>query len=427
MLRALRPVVLRNPSLNRAFNTNVRKTYPVSSILPDAQLDSAIERVEKIIESNQVNSRRDLIRLRDSDAELRRLLSEIEGKNDQFLQRHLLFDQVTAPKNLKAPVRVVVTGASGAIGYAIAFRIASGQMLGPDQPVHLSLLELPQALKSLQGVVMELNDCAFPLLSGITATDKVDEAFDGVQYALLVGAKPRSKGMERADLLKGNAAIFQVQGKALNERADKESLKVVVVGNPANTNALIAARNAPSIDPRRFSALTRLDHNRGLAQLALKTGRSINDIKRFAIWGNHSATQYPDVSHTQIDDVWAKKWLPEEWIQNDFIPTVQQRGAAIINARGSSSAFSAASSAIDHIRDWENGSHGEWTSMAVYSDGSYGATKGLYFSFPVVCENGDYSIVQNVPIDPFSAERIEKSHQELLQERDAVAEYLPKH
>jgi malate dehydrogenase len=273
---------------------------------------------------------------------------------------------------------------------------------------------------------MELQDCAFPLLSGITATDDPAKAFEGVNFALLIGAKPRGAGMERADLLKANAAIFAAQGKALNKHANPVDLRVVVVGNPANTNAYIAANNAPDINPRCFSAMTKLDHNRGLAQLSDKLSAPVTAIKRFTIWGNHSSTQYPDISHTQVNEKWAKSLLEESWVRSTFIPTVQQRGAAIIAARGSSSAASAASACIDHIREWVHGSNGEWTSMAVYSDKSYGATQGLYFSFPVICENGDYSIVKNVPIDPFSAEKIEASHKELLAERDAVKEYLPR-
>lgn len=272
---------------------------------------------------------------------------------------------------------------------------------------------------------MELKDCAFPLLSGVTASSSPDEAFEGANYALLVGAQPRTKGMERGDLLKANGAIFSVQGKALNDRAAQD-VKVLVVGNPANTNAYIAANNAPKLDPKNFTAMTRLDHNRGLAQLAEKTGKPVTSIKRFVVWGNHSATQYPDISHTQIEEKWARELVSKEWVEKEFIPTVQQRGAAIINARGSSSAASAASSAIDHIRDWVHGTNGEWTSMAVHSDGSYGVTPGLYFSYPVVTQESNYSIVQNVPIDEFSAKRLEITHKELLAERDAVKDMIKK-
>jgi len=289
--------------------------------------------------------------------------------------------------------------------------------------VHLNLLELPGAMKQLAGVIMELKDCAFPLLAGITATSNAEEAFAGVNYALLVGAQPRSKGMERSELLTLNGKIFTEQGKALGSRA-RPDVKVLLVGNPANTNAFIAANSAPKLDPKCFTAMTRLDHNRGLAQLAEKTGKQVNSIKRFAIWGNHSSTQYPDVSHTQIEGTWAKEILQQEWIEKTFIPTVQQRGAEIIKARGASSAASAASAAIDHMRDWVHGTNGEWTSMAVVSDGSYGITKGLYSSFPVVCENGEYTIVQNVPIDPFSAAKIEASHKELLDESNSVRPLL---
>lgn len=334
---------------------------------------------------------------------------------------------VASPLNQKKPVRVAVTGAAGQIGYALLFRIASGEMLGKDQPVILQLLELPPALNALKGVAMELEDCAFPLLRGIVQTSEEKQAFEGADFALLVGARPRSKGMERGDLLTANAQIFSAQGKALNATANRDTLRVLVVGNPANTNALIAARNAPNIDPKRFTAMTRLDHNRGLAQLANKTGSTVNDIEKFAIWGNHSATQYPDISNTLIKGKNAKQLINDDaWIKDKFIPDVQQRGAAIIAARGASSAASAASSAIDHIRDWVHGTKGQWTSMAVYSDGSYGADKGLYFSFPVTTENGEYKIVQGLQLDQFSKERFEKTRQELLSEKAAVEALLPK-
>jgi len=327
----------------------------------------------------------------------------------------------------KKPLRVAVTGAAGQIGYATLFRIASGEMLGKDQPIILQLLELPQAVNALKGVVMELEDCAFPLLRGIVQTSEEKMAFDGADYALLIGARPRSKGMERADLLMANAAIFSSQGKALNEVANRDTLRVIVVGNPANTNCLIAARNAPNIDPKRFTAMTRLDHNRGLAQLASKTGSSVNDIEKFAIWGNHSATQYPDITSTTIKGKSAKDTINDEaWVKNTFIPAVQKRGAAIIDARGLSSAASAGSSAIDHMRDWTHGTNGQWTSMGVYSDGSYGADKGLYFSFPVVCKNGNYEIVQGLNLDAFSKERFEITRKELLSEKEGVEAMLPK-
>jgi len=321
-------------------------------------------------------------------------------------------------------VRVTVTGASGQIGYALLFRIASGQMLGPDQPVILQLLELPQALKPLQGVAMELQDCAFPLLKGIVQTDDANRAFEGTDYALLVGAKPRTKGMERGDLLRENAKIFSVQGKAIDQHANK-NIKVLVVGNPANTNALIAASNAKSINPANFSAMTRLDHNRGLAQLAEKLSCGVDEIEKFAIWGNHSATQYPDISHATLRGKPIKDLINDQkWVTDKFIPDVQQRGAAIINARGSSSAASAASAAIDHIHDWVHGTNGKWTSMAVYSDGTqYGVQKGLYFSYPVIIKNGKYEI-QKVSIDQFSQDRFDKTHEELKSEAAAVKELL---
>jgi len=324
----------------------------------------------------------------------------------------------------KAPVRVAVTGASGNIGYALLFRIASGEMLGKDQPVILQLLELTPALKSLEGVSMELNDCAFPLLRGIVQTDDAQKAFEGADYALLVGARPRSKGMERGDLLKANAQIFSAQGKALNSVANK-NVKVIVVGNPANTNAMITSHFAPKINPLNITAMTRLDHNRGLSQLNEKTGALVTDISQFCIWGNHSATQYPDISHTLIGGKSAKQVINDEkWVSSHFIPTVQQRGAAIIAARGSSSAASAAGSAIDHIRDWVHGTNGQWTSMAIPSDGSYGTTKGLWYSFPVVTSNGSYKIVQGLPIDKFSREKMDATDAELKAERDAIADLL---
>jgi len=294
-------------------------------------------------------------------------------------------------------------------------------MLGPYQPVILQLLEIPQALKILEGVAMELDDCAFPLLRGVVQTDDPKKAFEGADFALLVGAKPRTKGMERGDLLKENASIFSVQGKALDAQANRDTIRVLVVGNPANTNALIASCNAPNIHPSRFSAMTRLDHNRGLAQLAKKTGCRVSEIERFCIWGNHSSTQYPDISHTQIKGKWAKELVDQKWTTDTFIPTVQQRGAAIIAARGSSSAASAANAALEHMRDWVHGTNGKWTSMGVWTGnhrvGPYGTTPDLFYSFPVVCSKGDYAIVQNVPIDPFSAERMSKTNDELVAER----------
>lgn len=328
----------------------------------------------------------------------------------------------------KGPIRVAITGASGQIGYQLCFRIASGEMLGKDQPVILQCLELPQALNALKGVAMELDDCAFPLLKGIVQTDVPSKAFKDADYALLVGARPRSKGMERGDLLAANAEIFSVQGKALNDNANINNLRVLVVGNPANTNALIAARCAPNIDPKRFSAMTRLDHNRGLAQLSQKLNCSVTDIKNFAIWGNHSATQYPDITNATFKGKSISQTINDQaWVKDNFIPTVQKRGAAIIEARGSSSAASAASAAIDHMRDWTFGTNGEWTSMAVLSDGAYGAEKGLYFSYPVVIDkSGKYEIVPNVKLDSFSKERIDITNKELISEREGVAHLLPK-
>jgi len=326
---------------------------------------------------------------------------------------------------VKAPVRVAVTGAAGQISYSLLFRIASGEMLGKDQPVILQLLEITPALEALKGVAMELEDCAFPLLAGIVQSDDATVAFKDAEYALLVGARPRGPGMERKDLLEANAAIFSAQGKALNDVAAR-NVKVLVVGNPANTNALIAQRNAPDLDPRNFTAMTRLDHNRALTQLANKTGSTVNDITHMTIWGNHSATQYPDLHQAKVKGEDAMGKVEQEWYENDFIPTVQQRGAAIIKARGASSAASAANAAIDHMRDWALGSaEGDWTSMGVYSDGSYGIQEGLIYSFPVVCKNGDWEIVQGVDINDFSREKMTATETELAEERDAVAHLLP--
>ncbi len=320
-------------------------------------------------------------------------------------------------------MRVTVTGAAGQIGYALLFRIASGEMLGKDQPVILQLLEIPPAMDAVRGVVMEIEDCAFPLVADIVATDDADVAFHDADYALLVGSRPRSKGMERKDLIEANAAIFSVQGRALNDHASRD-VKVLVVGNPANTNALIAQRNAPDVDPRRFTAMTRLDHNRAMAQLAVKTGKHVTDIAGLCIWGNHSATQYPDLHETTVAGKGAMDLVDMDWYENDFIPTVQQRGAAIIEARGASSAASAANAAIDHMRDWALGSNGV-VSMGVYSDGSYGVEKGLIYSFPVTCKDGDWTIVQDWEINDFSRSKMQATEQELIEERDAVAHLLP--
>ena len=320
--------------------------------------------------------------------------------------------------------RVTITGAAGQIGYQLAFRIASGQLLGTNKPVILQLLEIPPALDALKGVAMELDDCAFPTLAGVIATDQLEVGFRDADYALLVGAKPRGPGMERADLLKGNAQIFSVQGAALNEHAKRE-VKVLVVGNPANTNALIAQQNAPDLKPENFTAMTRLDHNRALAQLAVKTGNHVNQIRYMTIWGNHSATQYPDISHATVNDRSAADLVDESWIVNEFIPTVQQRGAAIIKARGLSSAASAASSAIDHVRDWALGTAGDdWVSMAVSADGSYGIEPGVIYSFPCRCGQGGYEIVQGLEISDLSRNRIDISDKELREERAAVEDLL---
>ena len=325
---------------------------------------------------------------------------------------------------MKAPVRVAVTGAAGQISYSLLFRIAAGEMLGADQPVILQLLEITPALGALAGTVMEIEDCAFPLVAGIVQTDDANVAFKDADYCLLVGARPRGPGMERKDLLEANAAIFSAQGKAINDNASKD-VKVLVVGNPANTNALIAYRNAPDLKPGQFTAMTRLDHNRAMAQLANKTGKHSTDVESMIIWGNHSATQYPDIHHCTVAGAAATGLVDQDWITGDFIPTVQQRGAAIIKARGLSSAASAANAAIEHMRDWALGTNGKIVSMGIHSDGSYGVTEGLIYSFPVTCANGEYSIVQDLEINAFSQDLMDKSEVELSEERDAVASLLP--
>ena len=326
---------------------------------------------------------------------------------------------------MKSPVRVAVTGAAGQISYSLLFRIAAGEMLGKDQPVILQLLEITPALNALKGVAMELDDCAFPLLVDIVQTDDAKVAFEDADYALLVGARPRGPGMERNDLLEANAAIFSAQGKAINEVASR-GIKILVVGNPANTNALIAQRNAPDIDPRNFTAMTRLDHNRALTQLAQKTGSSINDMTKMLIWGNHSSTQYPDLHHTLVSGKPAIDQVDQAWYEETFIPTVQKRGAAIIESRGASSAASAANAAIFHIRDWALGTaEGDWASMGVFSDGSYGIQEGLIYSYPCVCRDGDWEIVQGLAINDFSRSKMKATEAELTEERDAVAHLLP--
>jgi malate dehydrogenase len=325
---------------------------------------------------------------------------------------------------MKKPVTVAITGAAGQIGYALAFRVASGQMLGTDQPLNLHLLEITPALQALEGVAMELNDCAFPTLNTVRATDDAKTAFRDCQYALLVGARPRGPGMERKDLLLANAQIFSAQGKALDAVAERD-VRVLVVGNPANTNALIAQRNAPGLEARNFTAMTRLDHNRALSQLAQKTGTHTTRVKRMIIWGNHSSTQYPDISHATVDGKPAKSLVDEKWISETFIPVVQQRGAAIIKARGSSSAASAASAAIDHVRDWaQDTPDGEWVSMGIPADGSYGIEEGIVYSYPVTCRNGEYQIVLGLSIDAFSRSRMEATEKELREERDGVKELI---
>ncbi len=326
---------------------------------------------------------------------------------------------------MKQPVRVTVTGAAGQIGYALLFRIASGAMLGDDQPVILQLLDITPSMEALKGVAMELDDCAFPLLADVICTDDPMIGFKDTDYALLVGARPRGPGMERKDLLEANAAIFSAQGKAIDEVASKD-IKVLVVGNPANTNALITQRNAPSIPAKNFTAMMRLDHNRAMTQIADKTGKTVNDVKHMTIWGNHSATQYPDLFNALVDGEKAIDKVDMAWYEEDFIPTVQQRGAAIIKARGASSAASAANAAIGHVRSWALGTDGDdWVSMGVYSDGSYGIEKGLIYSFPCRCKNGVWEIVQGVEVSEFSQAKMQATETELKEERDAVAHLLP--
>jgi malate dehydrogenase len=325
---------------------------------------------------------------------------------------------------MKAPVRVAVTGAAGQISYSLIFRIASGSMLGPDQPVILQLLEIPPAMGALQGVLMELNDCAFPLVAGVVATDDPNVAFKDVDFALLVGSRPRGPGMERSDLLNANGAIFTVQGKALSDNA-KPTVKVLVVGNPANTNALICMKNAPKLNPRNVTAMMRLDHNRAMSQIAEKTGAHSTKVEKVVVWGNHSATQYPDISYATADGKPVKSLVSDEWNKSEFIPVVQQRGAAIIKARGASSAASAASAAVDHMRSWALGSNGQWVSMGVFSKGNpYGVDQDLIFAFPITCENGDWKIVEGLEISDYSREMIKKTEAELQGERAAVADHI---
>ena len=325
---------------------------------------------------------------------------------------------------MKTPVRVTITGAAGQISYSLLFRIASGQMLGSDQPVIFQLLEITPAMKALEGVVMEIDDCAFPLVTDFVLTDDIDTAFKDADYGLLVGAKPRGPGMERSDLLEANGGIFKLQGKGLNENANHD-VKVLVVGNPANTNAYTAMVSAPDLNPRNFTAMTRLDHNRALAQLASKTNSSINDIKKMTIWGNHSTTQYPDITYTTVSGKPAKDLVELNWYQEEYIPSVAKRGAEIIDARGASSAASAANGAIDHMRDWVMGTDDDnWVSMGVPSDGSYGIPKGIIFSFPVTCKGGDYQIVQGLGFDEFGQSKMHVTLKELEEEKTALSSIL---
>lgn len=342
------------------------------------------------------------------------------GKERVSFSAAHVFEQKEYIVMVAGPVTVTVTGAAGQIGYALLFRVASGQLLGPDMPIKLNLLEIPQAVTAAEGTAMELDDCAFPLLQGIDIYDDPRLAFDGVNVALLVGARPRAKGMERGDLLEANGGIFKPQGAAINDGA-ADDVRVLVVGNPANTNALIAQAHATDVPAERFTAMTRLDHNRAISQLSKKLGVGVGDVKKLAIWGNHSATQYPNIFHAEVGGKPATEQVDETWLADDFIPTVAKRGAAIIEARGASSAASAANAAIDHVHDWFNGTpEGDWTSAAVVSDGSYGVPEGLISSFPVVARNGKYEIVPGLELNEFSRSRIDASVQELVEERDAV-------
>ena len=325
---------------------------------------------------------------------------------------------------MKSPVRVAVTGAAGQISYSLIFRIAAGDMLGKDQPVILQLLEIPPAMNALEGVVMELNDCAFPLVAGIVTTDDPNVAFKDVEYALLVGSRPRGPGMERSDLLKANGAIFTVQGKALNDNANK-NVKVLVVGNPANTNCLIALKNAPDLNPKNVTAMMRLDHNRSLSQIGEKTGKHSSEVEKVVVWGNHSATQFPDISYATVAGAPVTEKVDNDWYVNTFIPTVQQRGAAIIKARGASSAASAASAALDHMRDWALGSNGGWVSMGVYSKGnSYGIDEDIMYSFPITCENGEWKEITGLEISDFQRKMMKATEDELVGERSAISDLL---
>jgi malate dehydrogenase len=327
-------------------------------------------------------------------------------------------------ETMRKPVTVTITGAAGNIGYALAFRVAAGQMLGPDQPINLNLLEIPAAAAAVNGVLMELNDCAFATLNKVAATSDATAAFTDCEFAMLVGARPRGAGMERKDLLLENAKIFSAQGQAL-DRVASRNVRVLVVGNPANTNSLIAQRNAPSLPPRCFTAMTRLDHNRGLAQLTEKTGTALTEVRKMIIWGNHSATQYPDLHHATVGGKPALSLVDESWFKDSFIPTVQQRGAAIIKARGTSSAASAASAALDHMRDWTLGTPaGDWVSMGIPADGSYGIPEGVIYSYPVICESGEYRIVQGLAVNDFSRGKMSATHRELLEERDGVKDLI---
>lgn len=369
-------------------------------------------------------------------AALKDLIATQKGKHAALLKQYPelkvilanlnnVYEQAVADHS--APIRVAVTGAAGQIGYALLYRIACGDVFGPKTPVHLQLLELPQAQNALRGVQMELLDCAFPSLAGITLTDDPHKAFEGVDYALLVGGQPRTAGMERGDLLLKNADIFSTQGKALNKAAKGKDTRVIVVGNPANTNAMIAAANAPNIPGENFAAMTRLDHNRGLAQIVEKVGCELTDIERFAIWGNHSATQFPNLAHATIKGAPALEVINDnEWYKNVFTPAVQQRGAAVIKARGSSSAASAASSLLDSVRDWHFGTGKQWSSAAIQSNGQYGVEKGLFFSYPVVFHERQWKVIEGLPLDEYSAKMLETTLNELKSERDAVAKHLPK-
>jgi len=424
-------IVSKTPFTLKKFRDSLPDNLSVEQI--ESAFDSTRKRITLKANSKDFND--DYYRLNTEQIKVMKdLLTKLEVATTQVVTKHKVDMSIVtsnlnsfsraAVSDLNEPIRVAITGGAGQIGYALIYRIASGAAFGPFTPVILHLLEVPQMVDKLKGVQMELEDCAFPTLKGIVITDKPEVAFEGVDWALLVGAKPRGPGMERGDLLTQNAEIFSVQGKALNKVAKGKNTRVLVVGNPANTNAMICQRSAPNIPSVNFGAMTKLDHNRGLAQLAKKIKCLPYDIKKFVIWGNHSATQFPDITYSVVNDKKISDLVDKKWLVDNFIPTVQKRGAEIIAARGLSSAASAGSALIDNVREWYNGTFGDWTSAAVYSNGEYGITPGLFYSYPVTFSQQQWSIVKDLPIDSFQKERMESTHKELLGERDAIAKLL---